>query len=150
MGQYATHQDFIDAFGYEEVVQLSNLWDASATEINSGNLNRNIADAEALTNGMIATCPSVRALMPFVDPKPPLLKGYVLDIARYRMDSIQAREDVRKRYEDAIAQLKLIGKCEMSLGLAASVPPVPVETTLSAVEVVGGDNIFSAERLYGF
>ncbi len=150
MGQYATQQDFIDAFGYEEVLQLSNLWDASATEVNSGNLNRNIADAESIVNGMIATCPAVRALMPFADPKPPLLKGYVLDIARYRMDSIQAREDVRKRKEDAIAELRLIGKCEMSLGLDASVPPQPVVTSFSTVEVAGGDNIFTTESLHGF
>ncbi|WP_019500832.1 DUF1320 domain-containing protein [Pseudanabaena sp. PCC 6802] len=150
MGRYATQQDFVDAFGYEEVVQLSNLWDASATEINSANLNRNIADAEAIVDGMIATCPAVAEQMPFADPKPPLLKGYVLDLARRRMDSISAREDVIRRADEAIAQLKLIGACKMSLGLSGATPPVAIETAKGDIQVSEGRGIFAEDFLRGF
>jgi phage gp36-like protein len=113
---YTVLQDFIDAFGIRELIQLTNLDDASATEINLSRLEQNQQKAFARINGLIANCPDVRTLMPFTTP-PPILKDFELDITRYYLDQVLPREDVRKRYEDAIAQLMLIGKCQMSLGL---------------------------------
>lgn len=133
---YTTQQDFIDAFGEQEIIQLTNLYLATATAINAAKLTQCQEDAKALIDGMISTCPSVAALMPFATI-PPLLRSYELDICRYRMDSVQAREDVRKRYEDAIKQLTLIGQCKMSLGLSGDVPEVAVST--STIDASSGD-----------
>lgn len=53
---------------------------------------------------------------------PDLVKGYISDIARYRLRSRsggqgQVSEEVRKRYEDALAFLKLVatGKAELPI-----------------------------------
>lgn len=118
---YCSTQDFIDAFGLREMIQLTNLDDANATEINESRLSQNQEKAFARINGLIANCPTVAALMPFAIV-PPILKDFELDMVRYYLDNTLAREDVRKRYEDAIAQLTMIGKCQMSLGLDGAVP----------------------------
>ena len=123
---YATQQNFIDTFGEIQMIQLTNLDNASATAINVAQLEANQIKAYALINGMIAGCPDVAALMPFAEA-PSLLIGYELDITRYYLERNIAREDVRQRYEDAISQLKLIGKCQLSLGLVGS-PAKPLET----------------------
>jgi phage gp36-like protein len=138
---YATDQDFVEAFGEEEMRDLTNLHDATAEEINIDILERNQAKAFALINGMIASCPTVAAHMPFATP-PAILVALELDITRYYLDALNPREDVRLRYRDAMEQLRLIGTCEMSLGLPeilqhgspAYRSPAPVFTrdTLSA------------------
>lgn len=127
MATYCLTQDFIDAFGKREMIQLTNLDDASATEINESRLQQNQEKAYARINGLIANCPTVAAHMPFV-VVPPILKDFELDMVRYYLDQVLPREDVRKRYEDAIAQLTLIGKCQMSLGLDGAVPGAVIDS----------------------
>jgi phage gp36-like protein len=146
---YATEQDFIDAFGLHEIVQLSNLDDPMAQTINSAKLIRCQQQAKSLIDGLIAGCQAVAAQMPFA-LIPPLLTSYELDIARYLMDSIQAREDVRKRYEDALQQLRLIGRCEMSLGLSGGTPQEPVSSNAQSATSLKPSGIFSSEALCGY
>lgn len=145
---YSTTQEFIDTFGLYEIVQLTNLNDASAVAVNLPVLQANQNKAFALINGMISRCGDVRILMPFASP-PLLLVGYELDITRYYLDSIQAREDVRKRFEDALTQLRLIGKCELSLGLIGS-PPEVIESQSILVGVGERLEVFTRENLYGY
>ncbi|MEI6065244.1 MAG: DUF1320 domain-containing protein [Pseudanabaena sp. ELA748] len=149
MATYATQQDFIDAFGETEIIQLTNLYLATATTINTAKLTQCQEDAKALIDGMISTCPSVAAQMPFV-AIPPLLRSYELDICRYRMDSVQAREDVRKRYEDAIKQLTLIGACKMSLGLSGADPAVAIATSTIDASSADVSTYFGGCTLNGY
>lgn len=144
---YATTQDFIDNFGHE-IVALTNLNNASAVVVNLPVLQANQRKAFALINGLIANCPDVAKLMPFTQPVP-LLTAYELDMTRYYLDSIQAREDVRKRFEDAKGELILIGKCQLSLGLIG-VPEVVQEQLSVSVGVIEREGIFTAEALYGY
>jgi phage gp36-like protein len=144
---YATTQDFIDNFGHE-IVALTNLNNASAVALNVPVLQANQRKAYALINGMIARCPDVAKLMPFATP-PELLVGYELDITRYYLDSIQAREDVRKRFEDAKAELAMIGKCQMLLGLIGN-PEVVQESISVSVGVIETAGIFTGEVLHGY
>ncbi|AFY72077.1 protein of unknown function DUF1320 (plasmid) [Thalassoporum mexicanum PCC 7367] len=117
---YATEQNLIDAFGQTELIALTNLADPTASTINTSVLSQNQNKAFGLINGAIAKCPGIAVQMPFSSPYPELLVGLELDITRYFLDSISAREDVRQRYEDALAQLEKIGACELSLGLNSS------------------------------
>lgn len=151
MATYALLQDFVDAFGTREMIQLTNLDDAIATEINISRLEQNQQKAFARINGLIANCPSVAALMPFT-VVPPILTDFELDIVRYYLDQTLPREDVRKRYEDAIAQLMLIGKCQMSLGLDGAIPGVIVDVgeTVRARVYVRSPQEFSEELLGGY
>ena len=150
MATYCTAQDFVDAFGTREMIQLTNLDDSSATEINESRLQQNQQKAYARINGLIANCPGVAALMPFV-VIPPILSDFELDITRYYLDQVLPREDVRKRYEDAIAQLILIGKCQMSLGLDGAVPGVVLDTTEPvSVRAFARPSEFSEKLLGGY
>ncbi len=127
MATYCVLQDFLDAFGTREMIQLTNLDDSNATEVNLSRLEQNEQKAFARINGLIANCPTVAAMMPFT-VAPPILRDYELDITRYYLDQTLPREDVRKRYEDAIAQLILIGKCQMSLGLDGGLPGAVIDS----------------------
>lgn len=149
MATYATQQDFVDAFGRQEVIMLTNLYLPTATSINTAKLTQCQEDAYALINGMISTCPTVAAQMPFVTV-PPLLRAYELDICRYRLDSVQARDDVRRRYEDAMKQLVMIGQCKMSLGLSGDVPAVAIETSKVDGKFGTSPTYFGDETLYGY
>jgi len=114
---YATEQDFLDRFGEQEIVELTNLYRPSATVVDTDVLERNQESAFATINGMIANCPAVAALLPLSAPYPPLLVQYELDLTRYYLDTLATRPDVKERADMVMAQLKMIGRCEMSLGL---------------------------------
>ena len=114
---YATEQDFIDRFGEQEMVELTNLYSPSATSIDTDILERNQESAYATINGMIANCPAVAELLPLSAPYPALLVQFELDLTRYNLDTLASRPDVKDRADQVMAQLKLIGRCEMSLGL---------------------------------
>lgn len=120
---YATLQDYLDTFGQDEIIELTNLHDATATTVNTANLARNQEKATAVIDGMIASCPTVAAAMPFATA-PAILKALELDLVRYYLDSLNPRDDVRLRYADALKQLQLIGACQMSLGLPTVAPNV--------------------------
>jgi phage gp36-like protein len=142
---YAALQDYLDAFGEDEMIDLTNLHDPEATTVNTANLLRNQEKATALIDGMIAGCPSVAAAMPFATA-PAILKAIELDLVRYYLDSLKPRDDVRARYEDAIKQLQLIGSCKMGLGLPASeVAPSPGSPSYSSPAPV-----FSRDTLADF
>lgn len=114
---YATEQDFIDRFGEQEMVELTNLYSPSAQSIDTDILERNQESAAATINGMISNCPAVAELLPLEAPYPPLLIQFELDLTRYNLDTLAARPDVKDRADEVMRQLRLIGKCEMSLGL---------------------------------
>lgn len=148
---YCSTEDFVNAFGKRELIQLTNLDDPNATEINESRLQQNQEKAFARINGLIANCPTVAAQMPFKVPLP-ILKDFELDMVRYYLDQVLPREDVRKRYEDAIAQLKLIGKCEMGLGLDGSIPGEILDSgnRVSSLVYRNQDPVFSDRMLQGY
>lgn len=71
----------------------------------------------------------IRYALPFADPAPPELVGLCLDIARYFLHDVNAPEEVRKRYDDAMRELAAIaeGTADVTLpteSAAASGPRV--------------------------
>lgn len=109
---YLTLASMIALFGTQEMLELSQLHDPDATEPDNERIQANIDSAEAEANSYLAGRYSLPfALVPLV------LKEKVADIARYKLDSIRAREDVRQRYEDAIRWLKLVAAGTIDLGL---------------------------------
>jgi len=145
---YATEQDFIDRFGEQEIIELTNLYSPEATFTNTDVLERNQASAFAVINGMIANCPAVAELLPLSEPYPPLLVQYELDLTRYYMDTLATRPDVRERANEVMSQLKLIGQCQMSLGLdgagtaiAAEDKAAPSYRRFTATPTYGGRSL---------
>ena len=107
---YATEQQFIDQFGQQETIQLTNLEDPSAVAVNSTVLQAGLDRATEEINSYLAQ----RYTLPLVS-LPVTLTQACLDIARYRLDNNVAREDVRERYEDALKWLLLLAKGTVSL-----------------------------------
>jgi phage gp36-like protein len=108
---YATPQDFIDAFGEPETIQLTNLDNPDTSIVNLVPLNKALVDASGIIDMYVAN----RYVTPLVVVST-VINGYCLDIARYRLDRINPRDDVRLRYEDALKQLQLVTKGMISLG----------------------------------
>lgn len=127
---YATEQDFIEFFELAEMVQLTNLNNAGATAIDSARLAQAQARAKGLIDMYAASCPSVRAVMPFVEPYPQALKLIEMDITRYFLDSNLTREGVVKRYEDSIKILEKLAACKTTLGLVGEPETVLVTNNL--------------------
>jgi phage gp36-like protein len=112
---YATQQDFINAFQEREAIMLTNLDRPNAIAVDSAPLNKALADASALIDDYCGQ----RYLLP-LSPLPVTVNRYCLDIARYMLDRIRSREDVRLRYEDAIKFLEKVAKGLVSLGANAA------------------------------
>ena len=108
---YITEADLVALFSLDEIRVLSNLKEPNATVINSAR----VAAAIAWATEIIDSYASVFYLTPLAIV-PAILKGYAADLARYQMDLNRPREDVRQRYEDAIAWLKLLSTGKVSLG----------------------------------
>jgi phage gp36-like protein len=128
---YATPQDFIDAFGQQEAIMLTNLDDPSAIVPNLVPLNKALADATAFIDTYVGS----RYVLPLTSVST-VVNRYCLDIARYMLDRIRSREDVRLRYEDAIKFLTLVVKGQVSIG-ADLITGANVATVAAGVTVVG-------------
>jgi len=150
MMTYAVLTDFVNTFGEKEMIALTNLRTPSANTVNSDSLSYNQQKAFALINGYISNCAAVAANMPFSAPYLVLLIGYELDITRYFLDLNKPREDVKQRYDDAIRDLKAIGKGDMSLGLGGINPQVAVSSEGSPSFIKPPDRIFSRENLSSY
>lgn len=109
---YATEDDIANLYGPE---LLDLIGDRQGDgQIDHGALARALGDADALIDSYL----SVRYRLPLADP-PAFLRLLAVDIAVYRttLSRLQATEEMRVRYEDAVSHLKRIAKGEAGLGL---------------------------------
>lgn len=93
---YITDADFIRAFGEVELADLTH---------EDNDFARAEKNAAGLIDGYLAS----RYALPLAST-PEMVKGWALDITRYRLWDEAAPEEVRRRYEDALAQLKDVAK----------------------------------------
>lgn len=109
---YLSEAEFIELFGTHETITLSNPYSAGATEVNSERLESAINYASNLIDSYI----SARVNLPLVSI-PPVLKNFTGDIARYQLNIIKMRDDVKSRYEFAISWLQEYAMGNHNLGL---------------------------------
>lgn len=109
---YLTTSQFIDYFGYQETLELTNLDNPNTNVVNNEKLEASINYAENLINSYL----SRRIAIPVINP-PLVLQNLTADIARYQLDLYGAREDVKYRYEQALYWLKDFAKGLVDLGL---------------------------------
>ena len=105
---YAQVTDMQMRFGQEELEQLAPS-DTDAVDQSKVESALNDASAEMDTYlGSVYT-------LPMTEPNP-YLKTICCDITRFRLWDDAVSEEVRKRYEDAVAWLKKVVKGDVSLG----------------------------------
>lgn len=122
---YASRADLKERFGVSEVEQLER------GLIVGQSVETALQDASDIADGYLA----VRYSVPLSAP-PANLKIYICDIARYLLWKSRASDEVRQRYEDAIAFLKLvaIGKARLQvIETDGQVKPATVNNARAAV-----------------
>jgi phage gp36-like protein len=97
----ASPDDFIVAYGLKEAIQLTNIDDASAATVNVAKLRMAIQDANSLIDSYIEQ--SGKAGMVLITSN---RRRTALIIARYYLDTVRRREDVKADYETALKQLQ--------------------------------------------
>lgn len=130
---YATQADLEARYGAEEVLQLADRNRDGV--IDAGVIDRALADADAEIDGYLGS----RYQLPLATA-PQIINVYACDIARYRLYSDAATEEVRKRYEDANKFLRLIAEGKVKIGPMAN----GVEPTHTA-----GAEMHSDGRVFG-
>lgn len=119
---YATVEDMVEAFGEREIRQLSNPSNPAAQEINQAEVEAKIRRAQALVDGyLVGRAPALP-----LSPVPELIKGLVLDLARYYLDRVQPRETVTDRHNQALKQLMAIREGKLDLGLTPEPNAQPI------------------------
>ena len=96
----ASPDDFIVAYGLKEAIQLTNIDDAAATTVNVAKLRMAIQDANSLIDSYIEQ--SGKAGMVLISSN---RRRTALIIARYYLDTVRRREDVKQDYEYCLKQL---------------------------------------------
>jgi phage gp36-like protein len=125
---YCTMARLIELFGEVEMLELSNLHDPAATVVDAVRIQAAIMWASEEINSYIG----FRYALPLTTI-PYVLESKAADMARYQLDSLQPREDVRQRYEDALRWLKLVGDGKASLGVGLDA------ATGTVVEIANND-----------
>ena len=97
----ATPDDFILAYGLREAIQISNLDDGDATQPNTDKIWMAIQDACALIDNYIVQASRGGRLLISSNRR-----RTALIIARYYLDSVRRREDVKNDYERCITELE--------------------------------------------
>ena len=97
----ATPDDFILAYGLREAIQISNLDDGDATQPNSDKIWMAIQDACALIDNYIVQASRGGKLLISSNRR-----RTALIIARYYLDSVRRREDVKDDYERCITEME--------------------------------------------
>lgn len=106
---YCTHQDLIDRFGEEELIQLTDRTNTGA--IDAQVLDQVIADADAEIDGYLASRPYVLPL----NPVPTALVRIACEITRYHLYDDHAPENIEKRYDNAVKFLRAVSKGDVVL-----------------------------------
>lgn len=98
--QSASPDDFIVAYGLKEAIQLTNIDDASANSVNTAKLHMAIEDANALIDSYIEQSGKAGKVLITSNRR-----RTALIIARYYLDTVRKREDVKQDYVEALKQL---------------------------------------------
>ena len=135
---YAQATDMVTRFGQEELEQLAP--SDTAESFDQDKVDSALSDASAEMNTYLGSVYS----LPLTDPNP-YLKTICCDITRFRLWDDAVSEEVRKRYEDAVAWLKKVVKGDVSLGIENQEESFYATTSRSSL-----DREFTRSKLDGF
>ena len=143
MSHYITQSDLEKRLSQRRVIELTA--DEGEQSANTENLNAVIDQSEGEADGYIGS----RYPVP-LDPVPPVVKAFVLDIAVYRLkgrrQGVEEGSDAHRRYQDALKFFEKISKGIISLGANTPAP----KTTSHTVKISSSARIFTDKTLEGF
>jgi len=136
---YCAESDLKARFGEQEIDDLLDRDNSGAADTNA--LASAQTDCDALINGYLAA----KYTTP-LDPIPDLIVGIACNVCRYILWGNRAPEEVRKRYEDSLKQLKDISNGVITL------PSDQVEQleTAGGISYVEPDRVFTMSSLSDF
>ena len=144
---YASPESFIVSYGRQEALEISNLEDPAAEEVNFIRL----ADALSKASLEIDSYLGARYEVPVDSPTPPLLQSCCLAIARYRLDTYRRRDDVAEEYKQTIGQLEKMATGRIALVREDSqlVPPKALsqDRAFGDASFKAGDRIWTRGKL---
>lgn len=105
-------------------------------------LNRACTDATQLIDGYLAA----RYTLP-LSSVPAMVVAWAADIARYRLWDEQAPEEVRRRYDDAVAQMELLARGVMALPPGSDGKPAAPPLNFGGYSA---DRVFTSKTLRGY
>jgi phage gp36-like protein len=136
---YATQQDLIDRFGEAQLLAIADRDADSALDADV--IAKALDDAGETIDSYIAT----RYELPLAEVPGRLVK-VAADIAFYVLHPAAAPDDVRQRYDDAIAFLKDVAKGNALLDVGGAEP----EPAAAGVDFEGPERTFTRDSLKGF
>lgn len=139
---YTTPEELRTRFGAVEIDQLADPLRTGTPDDEI--VGRAIADADALINAHLAG----RYTLPLLTV-PEVLSTIACDVARFKLWHRQAPEEVRERYEDALAQLKMFALGTLVLPPdAITGESAPVQSIRT--EVITPGRVFTRDTLSGY
>lgn len=136
---YCAKADLIQRFGDREISDLLDRNNDDTEDTNA--LTSAIADADALIDGYLCS----RYAVP-LSSVPALIVSISCDLTRYKLWDDRAPEEVRKRYQDALSQLRDIAKGVLSLPATSTT----ASSDFGGIEHTDGDRLFTMDSLRDF
>ncbi|PJN94870.1 DUF1320 domain-containing protein [Amaricoccus sp. HAR-UPW-R2A-40] len=143
---YATQSDIVEIYGEHALVVADRNGDGTP-------------DAAAITRALTAAADeidshlAVRYPLPLAST-PGILRQLSVDVAVYRLAQTAdvLTEEVRQRYEDAVAHLRRLAEGKAALVFPPSAPgegeePDPLDASPQPIVVAGPPRLFSRERM---
>ena len=136
---YCTQQDLVDRFGEDELIQLTDRNDV-------GTIDSTMVDAaiSRAGNRIDLACRNRYALP--LDPVDEVIVGIACDLARFRLYEDHPTEAVKQAKDDALADLRLIARGELTLSAAAAASG----TSSGMPEFETGSRVFTRDSMDGF
>ena len=136
---YCSQAELEARFGSDEVADLLDRDNSGAAD--TGALASAQADADALVDGYLAG----RYSVPLASP-PVIIVGIAASLVRFNLWGNNAPDEVRKRYDDAVARLKDIAAGRLVI------PADVLEPTDDAggIDYYAEDRVFTSSSLSGF
>jgi phage gp36-like protein len=118
MTAYITTQQLVDRFGLDELIQVSNPSDPTATAINDTRVSNAVADISALIDAKLGA----RYAVPLTSV-PLVLQNIACDLVRARLYDDRIPDRIADREKAALKLLDDIAAGNLTLGLDAAAQP---------------------------
>lgn len=137
---YCTRANLVDRFSETEIADL--LDGNNDGQDDQQKLPSRVQDAEALIDGYLGT----QYAVPITGTVPQAIVFIACDIVRYLLWDQRAPEEVRNRYNDAVARLKDYSRGIMILPELDK----PATNTTGGVDYFAEERVFTRDSLSGF